>query len=57
MNALRADDPRLVALMILGLLTGALWLAAWSVMGASDYSLVELCRSAITGVPLSEKAQ
>ena len=57
MSALRLDDPRLVTLAILGLLTGALWIGAWSVMGASDFSIVELCRSAISGRPLSEAAK
>ena len=57
MGGLRLDDPRLVTLSIMGLLIAALWVAAWSVMGASDFSIVEICRSAITGVPLSAVAR
>ncbi len=53
---LRADDPRIVTAGILAALTAALWIAAWSAMGQADFAVVELCRSVLTGAPLSEAA-
>ena len=57
MNGLRFDDPRVVSVTILGLVAAAFWVATWSLMGSSDYSLLELCRAAITGAPLSAEAR
>lgn len=57
MNGLRFDDPRVVSLTIVGLIAAAFWIVTWSVMGSSDYSLIELCRAAITGTPLSDEAR
>lgn len=57
MNGLRFDDPRVVSITILTLIAAAFWVATWSVMGNSDYSLLELCRAAITGTPLSAEAR
>ncbi|MEL6793070.1 MAG: DUF2182 domain-containing protein [Pseudomonadota bacterium] len=57
MRSLRFDDPRLVTLTIMGLLAAFLWVAAWSVMGGTDFSIVELCRSALTGTPLPAEAR
>lgn len=55
-RTLRIDDPRLVTAAILLALTLALWVAAWSAMGRADFALVELCRSMLTGAPLSPAA-
>lgn len=46
----RPDDPRLSALVAAAVVAAALWLAAGSLMGRSDFWLIELCRAALTGV-------
>lgn len=50
---IRADDPRLAALLTILSAAGALWLAAASLMGASDFWLISICRAALGGGEVS----